>query len=161
MLRGWPTGRGEMAPTVSQKPVSEFSYSVGYKGSLLPQVTLTNLPAPGGGPGPGLGGWRYWPALPAAAAPFILGWALSRRAVDVWLSPAEGGVLVRRGRRGPGRVRAVLTFVSSEGTTARQLVLGRGESREVLPPQDWQSAELSTPGRRNRGQPTRLEREAV
>lgn len=162
-----PTGRAEMVTTISKKPVSEFSYSVGYRGSLLPQVSLHNLPTPPGGPGPGPGGFGwYWPALPVAAAgaaPIVFGWVLGRRSVNVWLEPAGGGrVLVRRGRRGGGRVRAVVAFDTGQGPTAtRELVLARNETQEIQAPEGWRAAELSTPGKRNKGAPTRLERQAA
>lgn len=162
-----PTGRAELVTEVQYQPKKpdEYHYSIGYQGSLLPQVTLSNLPTlptPGGpGSGPGSGGWGYWPALPAAgAAPIVLGWALSRRSVDVWLEAESGTVFVRRGRRGPGRVRAVLSFTGTEEDARRELVLRRGEAQEVKLPEDWRTVEVATPGRRNRGQPVRLEREA-
>lgn len=125
---------------------------------LAGSSAVSTGPAPG--PSPGSGGFgRFWPLLPAAAVPIVLGWVLPRRTVDVWLVPAEsGGLYVRRGRRGPRRVRAVVSFAGSGEGAGREIVLGRGEAQEVQAPEGWQVAELATPGRRNKGTPTRLER---
>lgn len=184
-----PTGRVEIAAVIKErdlrtlpgyeygdfdwrnqnKRIYVFHPSVEFRGSVAPQIELTNFPghtgpAPGPTPGgPGSGGFgRLWPFLPAAAgAPIVLGWALTRRTVDVWLEPVGGNrVAVRRGRRGLGRVQAVVKFVDAEGAVAmRELVLGRGETRQVEALAGWRVAELITPGRRNKGQPTRLEME--
>jgi hypothetical protein len=154
-----PTGRAEMVTEVVNKQLrlrdgETYETGVGFVGNILPTVQLSNGPEPSAPTGmtaqEQAGGNPGFPILfvipIASAAALVAGAVLPRRGVEVWLERQGESVLIRRGRRGPGRVRAVVTFLSGGREERQELELGRAESREIEPPEGWQEAVVVTPG---------------